>query len=221
MPKIPQTLKENRREAILQAAVDCMGREGLAGTTMRSIAQAVGLTKGGLYPYFENKEAILLAVAERYLERHLTILEPREGVDAATQLAEFVDTFMTNTLDPATAAAQRGMLDLWLSAEEIPAVRAFVEARFDGLVKSLASLVRRGQDEGLFRREVEAEHVAGLVLAARDGMVSQRLRIRADLPVDGMARVLREMLLGCLLIPEGESRPPARRPRPRAGAGAP
>ncbi len=215
MPKISQTLKDNRREAILQAAVDCLQKHGLAGTSMRTIAEAVGLTKGGLYPYFENKEAIMLAVGERYLEKHLTSLEPREGVDAATQLADFLDAFMLGMLDPATAEAQRGFMELWFSSDEIPAMREFMATRYDAIVDSLAGLIRRGQEEGSLRGDVAAEHVAGLVLAARDGVVSQRSRIRPDLPVEGMAKVLHAMVMDLLLAP-GAS--PARRARRTAGA---
>ena len=215
MPKISQTLKDNRREAILQAAVDCLQKHGLAGTSMRTIAEAVGLTKGGLYPYFENKEAIMLAVGERYLEKHLTSLEPREGVDAATQLSEFLDGFMLGMLDPATAEAQRGFMELWFSSDEIPAMRTFMSTRYESIVGSLAELIRRGQEEGTLRSDVSAEHVAGLVLAARDGVVSQRTRIRADLPVEGMATVLHGMVMGLLLVPGAA---PARRARQTAGA---
>jgi TetR/AcrR family transcriptional regulator, transcriptional repressor of aconitase len=218
MPKISQTLKDNRREAILQAAVDCLQKHGLAGTSMRTIAEAVGLTKGGLYPYFENKEAILLAVAERYLERHLTSLEPREGMDAAGHLAQFLDDFMLGMLDPATAEAQRGVLELWFSADEIPSMRDFMAKRYDAIVESLAELIRRGQDGGLLRRDVSAEHVAGVILAARDGLVSQRSKIRADLPVEGMARVLHAMVMELLLLPGVPSDAPESRSRQTAGA---
>jgi|GEM_PF-921190 len=215
MPKISQSLKDNRREAILQAAVDCLQKHGLAGTSMRTIAEAVGLTKGGLYPYFENKEAIMLAVGERYLEKHLTSLEPREGMDAAAQLSGFLDGFMLGMLDPATAEAQRGFMELWFSSDEIPAVREFMATRYDAIVESLAGLIRRGQKEGSLRGDVQAEHVAALVLAARDGVVSQRTRIRPGLPVEGMAKVLHAMVMDLLQVPGAA---PARRARETAGA---
>ncbi|HEX8691243.1 MAG TPA: TetR/AcrR family transcriptional regulator [Longimicrobium sp.] len=219
MPKIPQKLKENRREAILQAAVDCLAKHGLAGTSMRTIAEAVGLTKGGLYPYFENKEAILAAVVERYVGQQLELLEPREGMSPADQLTAFMESFMMAGLDPKMAATQRGFIDLWTSAGDVPAVRASIEHRFAAFLSAIAALVRRGQEEGAFRREVDPDHVAGLILAARDGMVFQHVKLRATIPLAELTGFLRRLLLDQLQPPEAPRAPSGGR-RARAGADA-
>lgn len=49
----------NKREAILAAAVACFAAQGLAGTGMRDIARAAGLTEGTLYHYFSSKDALI------------------------------------------------------------------------------------------------------------------------------------------------------------------
>jgi AcrR family transcriptional regulator len=198
MPRIPQKLREDRREAIVQAAVECLARDGYAGTTMRGIAEAVGLTKGGLYPYFENKDAILVAVAERYLARIAERLAPHDGVSAAEQLAGYLDAFEEAFDDQRTVAARRAVLDLWLSAGDNPVVRAQIEHRFQVLLSALADLVRRGQDEGAFRGDVDPGFVAGLVLAARDGMLFQTTRLGVSVPVGGVTALLKNLLAGGL-----------------------
>lgn len=221
MPKIPQKLKENRREAILQAALDCLAKYGLAGTSMRTIAEAVGLTKGGLYPYFENKEAILAAVVERYVAQQAELLAPREGMNPADQLSAFMESFMLAGLDPKVAAMQRGFIDLWTSAGDVPAVRASIEHRFAAFRGAIAALVRRGQEEGAFRRDIEPDHVAGLILAARDGMVFQHVKLRATIPLAELTGFLRRLLLDQLAAPDTERAPaPGGGGRPRANAGA-
>ena len=209
MPKIPQKLKDDRREAILQAAVESLARYGLQGTSMRTIAEAVGLTKGGLYPYFENKEAILVAASERYLAQQLTLLEPREGVGAARQLVEFIESFMLSPLDPEVAAAQRGFLDLWLAVEDVPAVRGFLESRYRAYHDALVALVRRGQEEGAFGRAAEPELVAALILAARDGMVIQHVKLRAPIPLQGLTALVRDLVLERLSAGKGNGSPRA------------
>ena len=55
-----QTL--TRREEIIQAALDIFSQNGYDGTSMEMIASQVGLTKGALYGYFENKDDILQSV---------------------------------------------------------------------------------------------------------------------------------------------------------------
>jgi AcrR family transcriptional regulator len=49
----------NKREAVLAAAIHCFAAHGLAGTGMRDIARAAGLTEGTLYHYFASKDALI------------------------------------------------------------------------------------------------------------------------------------------------------------------
>ena len=52
--------KEERRQAILGAAVSLLDEAGLDGTTLSEIARRAGLSKTNCYRYFESREAILL-----------------------------------------------------------------------------------------------------------------------------------------------------------------
>ena len=49
----------NKREDVLAAAVACFAAHGLAGTGMRDVARAAGLTEGTLYHYFPSKDALI------------------------------------------------------------------------------------------------------------------------------------------------------------------
>jgi len=52
--------KEERVQAILEAAGELFDEQGLDGTGLNAIARAAGLSKPNLYVYFESREAILL-----------------------------------------------------------------------------------------------------------------------------------------------------------------
>jgi len=45
-----------RREQIIQAAVELFSRRGFRGTTTREIAEAVGISEAGLFKYFATKD---------------------------------------------------------------------------------------------------------------------------------------------------------------------
>jgi len=51
--------REARRDEVAVAVRTCIARDGLANTTMRSIARELGTTTGFLSHYFSNKEDIL------------------------------------------------------------------------------------------------------------------------------------------------------------------
>lgn len=58
------------REKIIEAALDLFSRNGFAGTSMRAIAEQVGIRASSLYAHFEGKEAIFSALIESYGPAH-------------------------------------------------------------------------------------------------------------------------------------------------------
>lgn len=56
---------EDRREQLLDIAIERFGRFGFDGTTVRDIAADANVTEGLLYRYFASKEALLEEVLER------------------------------------------------------------------------------------------------------------------------------------------------------------
>lgn len=57
-----QTLKPEKREAILKAARTLFCTFGYNETGMRDIAQEAGMTCGNIYHYFDDKEEIYLEI---------------------------------------------------------------------------------------------------------------------------------------------------------------
>ncbi len=55
-------------EAILVAAAQLFRWQGYAGATTDRIAARAGVSVGSLYQYFPNKDAILVALAERHID---------------------------------------------------------------------------------------------------------------------------------------------------------
>jgi AcrR family transcriptional regulator len=57
--------QEQQREMALAAAELLIVREGIAGFSMRKVAQAIGYTVGNLYLLFANQDDLLAAINER------------------------------------------------------------------------------------------------------------------------------------------------------------
>lgn len=56
------------RERILEAAERVVGELGAARMTLDGVAQAAGVSKGGLLYHFPSKESLMGALAKRYVE---------------------------------------------------------------------------------------------------------------------------------------------------------
>lgn len=52
----------DRREVILERAAGLFAKQGVAGTTVREIAEAVGILSGSLYHHFASKDDIVEAI---------------------------------------------------------------------------------------------------------------------------------------------------------------
>jgi AcrR family transcriptional regulator len=70
---------DDRRAAIVQAAIKLFSERGFRGTTTRALAEAVGVTEPVLYEHFKSKRDLFEAIID---------VKSREGVARATALLQ-------------------------------------------------------------------------------------------------------------------------------------
>jgi AcrR family transcriptional regulator len=80
------------REVILGVATRLFSETGYAGTTMREIANAVGVLPGSLYAHIDGKETLLFEIVEGGIDRFLDaaaevdkVKDPAERIRAAVK----------------------------------------------------------------------------------------------------------------------------------------
>ncbi len=76
--KTKEQSKETRK-AILLAALDVLSEKGYSRTTFVSIARRIGMSKGAVYWYFKNKQALLAALMEEMRGREEALLAGEAG----------------------------------------------------------------------------------------------------------------------------------------------
>ena len=80
--KPPTVGDDHRTRAIYRQAAQVIYKKGFDATSMGDIADAVDLTKGGLYYYIKGKQALLFAIMSYAME----LLETKVMEPAATEL---------------------------------------------------------------------------------------------------------------------------------------
>jgi TetR/AcrR family transcriptional regulator, transcriptional repressor of aconitase len=73
MPKVSSEHKELRRAEILSAAQRVFARHGYEGATVRRLEEESGLSRGAIFSYFENKDALFVAVVAGSSDRLVEI----------------------------------------------------------------------------------------------------------------------------------------------------
>jgi len=73
MPKVSAEHKEARREQILAGAQRAFARHGYEGATVARLEDETGLSRGAIFNYFENKEALFVELVRRSSDRFVEI----------------------------------------------------------------------------------------------------------------------------------------------------
>lgn len=158
----PLTKGEETRAMILDQALASASRLGLEGLTIGILADAVGMSKSGLFAHFESKEELQLQVLE-------------------TAIGRFVDLVMAPALKaPRGEPRLRALFERWMEWDEAdfqPGGCIFISAANelddrpgplrDRLVacqgdwlQALATAARIAVDEGHFRGDLDTRQFA-------------------------------------------------------------
>ncbi len=158
-----------RRQEILDRAIEVFAQRGGSRTSLRAIAQEVGVTHAALTHYFGSLDELLVAVYR----------------EAAARGDETVKADATPAESMRIAAAENreipGMVELYstLVASALgaahPAAHAYVTERFASLRTGLTAEVEALQESGRIRSDIDPQLAAALIIAASDGLQTQWL----------------------------------------------
>ncbi len=178
-----------RRQEILDRAIEVFATRGSERTSLRSIAQEVGVTHGALSHYFGSLEELLVEVY-RESGRQLAPQHP-ESLDV-TPVELMRESAQRNREVPGLVALYSTLVASALE-EGHPAAREFATTRFAHLRADLAERVRQNQQSGRIRADVDPDAVAALVIAASDGLQTQWL-LEPAVDEQGALSLLDELL---------------------------
>jgi len=103
-------------EAILDAVLRILKREGNRGVTTNRIAEVAGVSIGSVYQYFPDKRAIFAALHERHIEQIDRMVERTLVEHAASPLTELMTALIEGMLE-----AHRADPELYeMMAAEVP-----------------------------------------------------------------------------------------------------
>jgi len=150
------------RKELMAIAIDCFAHYGYQGTSIDRIANAAGVTKGALYYHFRDKEELLSeAVKDRIDEFEQRIVG---GVSPVTDPAAALHEIARVCVHIATKNnLRRFILTLMVEALDTnPQLSQSFRRIMRRFRNYLAGIVRVGQEQGVFRTDVEASRAAQL-----------------------------------------------------------
>lgn len=180
-------------DAILDATTHILIEEGYAKASTNRIAKRAGVSIGSLYQYFGNKDALVMAVAERHADEMIDLLA-RTAVELAdapveTAVRSYIRTmFAAHALNPELHRVliahhlQKGfdhIAELDERARVI--VRAYLETKRDELVVS------------------DLDAAAFILVTAVDGVIHTHLYQAERISADRIEQEVVDLLLSYLI----------------------
>jgi TetR/AcrR family transcriptional repressor of nem operon len=161
------------RERLLRAAFEEIYRRGFQGASLDTILDQAGVTKGALYHHFPDKAALGYAVVDEVvkdllLERWLGLLEEQRG-DPLTALQGMLQERLTQVRPH---EVELGCPLHNLGQEMSPLDERFrrrIAATFETWTDGFAAVLRRGQQQGTVRRDLDPVGLGTFLVAAIEG----------------------------------------------------
>jgi len=170
----PEPNEPEKRRTILHAAVRVFAEKGYHGCRIADVARAAGVAYGLVYHYFRNKDELLESV---FAEQWAILLNALRAIDAGAGTAGEKIGGMVAFVFDVYRTAPAAVRVLLLEVSRTPnALRAgSTRETFETAARTVAGVVRQGQERGEFRADadplVAATAILGAMELALSGMV--------------------------------------------------
>lgn len=196
-----QLSEDTRRTAILDAAAQLIAERGYHAVRISDIAKVVGTSTGSVHYYFPGKSDVLTSALHHAIERAFErqSAELRNISDAHQRLLKLIDMQLPR-VGPLRDEWSLWM-QFWAEATIRPELRPIHNTYYARWHETVVRIVTRGQREGVFRADADAETVARRLTAMTDGIAIQVLTGAPGMTVSAMREILVQFVQDELVTP--------------------
>ena len=160
-PYAPRMPPEQRREQLIDAALEVILERGYARISIEAIARAAGITRPVVYDHFPNLNRLVHAVIEREerisLEQLVQVVPEEPGDEAP---ADLLTTGVTRFLAAVTNRPATWRIILLPPEGTPPIVRQHVESGREEVLARIERLVRWSMERSELPRDLDVELTA-------------------------------------------------------------
>jgi AcrR family transcriptional regulator len=155
--------REQRRQDLIGAALETFTSKGVASSSVDDIVRAAGVAKGTFYLYFDTKDDIVTAVAERMIEG---VGEQMDAgmADHDRSPVERILAVGRATRQIGGAPHERDLIEAFHRPENRAIHDRLGESARERMKPTMSAIIADGIKKGVFRQQ-DAERAAAFVLA--------------------------------------------------------
>lgn len=173
-------IQTEKRELILEAALEVFSTHGFRGSTIDQIAEAAGMSKPNLLYYFRRKEDVHEALIQRLLQTWLAPLRELDDVgDPLTELRSYI----RRKLEMARDFPRESRLFANEILQGAPRIMPMLEGELKRLVDEKAAIIRGWMQAGKIVR-TDPWHLIFSIWATTQHYADFDVQVRAVLGPD-------------------------------------
>lgn len=162
---------EKTRQFIIETTASIFNQKGYAGTSISDLTEATGLTKGGIYGNFENKDEVALAAFD--YNHGLLKAAIKQRIDNVVHPIDKLGAYLNVFSDFNYITALKygcPVLNTAIEADDThDALRKRAVGAINSWYKNISGIIKLGQENGQIRLEVNGTEFAGAYIALIEG----------------------------------------------------
>ncbi|ESP90099.1 TetR/AcrR family transcriptional regulator [Candidatus Halobonum tyrrellensis] len=192
------------REAIMEATFRALAKHGYSDLRMRDIGEELDVSRTLIHYHYDGKHDLISAFLEYIVDQYEGSVAVPEGADPWSELDRRIDRCLFGPgFDDEFGHWERMKVyhDLFSQAQYDERHREVFAAHYERIRGSIAAVIRRGVDEGVFRdvdADATAQVVTDLIHVARERRISLG---QEDAP-EQVRRAIDEFVLSSLVDAE-------------------
>ena len=171
----------DRRDQILKAAMVCFAKRGFHQTSMHDISAEAGISVGLIYRYFENKEAVISAMADRHKNEIHEVME--RARQAPTLLESLEILFTAHCCEDSPQIQSAFVVDLYAEASRNPQLADLVRDVLQTAMDAVTELISQStESRDAVAHGLTPTEMSELIFAVARGMLMRDVLQPQELP---------------------------------------
>ena len=149
-----QKKSTQKRNQLLNAALDVFSQYGFNGASLDEIAQVADMHKSNIFYYYENKEALYVEVLTTVLQKWLA---PLQTLEAELEPTEALTHYLMTKIEIAKTQPKASKLFALEIIQGAPHLLPILKGPIKKLFKRKAKVILNWQEQGKISKDIDAE----------------------------------------------------------------
>lgn len=148
-----------RQKEIIKASLELIAEKGIQGLTIKNLSKKIGLVESAIYRHYESKTQILIAILDS-ISGYMSSSASQKNLSVIEMLEKKIKNhFKSFTEFPA-------LVSVIFSEEIFQNDKLLIDktrGKIQNSISEMTSLIKKGQNSGEIRKDINPEHFAIMV----------------------------------------------------------